>query len=461
MWRLCSAGALALAALIPGTVATGCTMYLYKHENQVGGHHLHADVRQAVGPVTGHPTHLDQATRGDVSSLKLSGPPGCTGRFYCTGSEGLCLTNTHFGGIEVAPYSFEWTIGTDGADIDVTLKFAQSNLPVVRVDNNKDTLLQDPLNARVDVSMPAPMPPPVPAPSPTDPSPGGLLQGGLDSWGECPVGFQITTLAPTLAPSKSPTQPPTASPTEHPTASPTGSPLNPVPPVSTTAFPQNFITSQFFNSSENSTGLCRCDTFGPDTQPFLDRDDSYCGNKQGLLSHWTGAVHFTCPHCVESGASINITCPNHWETCELLLNLYVCPGCSSSSGQSTTGNWPASLAGDGWAAAGQCTASFCSSEGQHPFVGFHKQIMGGDTEMIPETMTDPTMYFSILVKEGVVCESITDSTACEAAALCHYSTDTSSCVLDWCPGLGGPAASPGCGPCAPGTPSGTCQAPVA
>lgn len=277
---------------------------------------------------------------------------------------------------------------------------------------------------------------------------------------ECEVGFEITTLAPTLSPSKSPTTSPTTSPTESPTTSapePAG--------VSFTPPPGGIVQNGFeptWGAQNYGGGLCRCDIFGPETQPFLDLNDTYCGDGHaGLLSAWTGAYHFTCPHCVMGGTSINITCPNDYPTCEILVNLYVCPGCSSSGSMATTGLWPASLSADGWTAARRCTAGFCSDAGQHPFVGFHKRILGGDTEMLPETATDPTMYFSILVKRGVVCEDITDAGDCAAAHLCQWSTTNSNCYVDWCPTQGPAGSGTSCGTCAPGTPSGTCTAGVA
>lgn len=290
--------------------------------------------------------------------------------------------------------------------------------------------------------------------------------------GECPIPFAITTFAPTAAPSRSPTGHPTKSPssppTYHPTFSPTAGPVAPVTPPPfvpappTTARPhqvQNYGVVQPAWGEAGFNGLCRCDILGEETMPFLDRNDSYCGNKAGLLAAWGGAVHFTCPHCVSSGTSINITCPNDWETCEILVNLYVCPGCSSANGQTTHGNWPASLSTDGWTAASRCTASFCSDAGQHPFVGFQKSIRAGEVEMLPEVTSEPTMYFSILVKAGRVCDALNEMD-CGAETFCHWSSaNGGECVHEWCPQIPNNANTPAsCGPCAPGTPDGTCQA---
>jgi len=276
---------------------------------------------------------------------------------------------------------------------------------------------------------------------------------------ECPVDIHITAEAPTMAPSKSPT----SSPTYHPTTSPTTAEPTVRQAVTFTQAPVRVVQNSIpvaWGADSFGGGLCRCDIFGEETQPFLDRNDTYCGNKAGMLAAWEGAVHFTCPHCVTSGTSINITCPNRWETCELLLNLYVCPGCSSNGAQTTTGMWPSSLSTDGWVAAGRCTGDWCEehpSERRHPFVGFHKTILGSDTEMIPET-ADTTMYFSLLVKQGVVCSDITDMTQCEQApGFCHWSSTNSNCYQDWCPTLGAGNPPPSCAPCAPGTPDGTCH----
>jgi len=208
----------------------------------------------------------------------------------------------------------------------------------------------------------------------------------------------------------------------------------------------------------NSTveGPCRCEIFSNESTPFVDVDHSYCGI---IPQWWYGGVHFTCPHCMEMGSVINVTCPNQHEACDLMINLYACPGCSSSGGQAWHGGWPSSLGADGWTAAGRCSPSFCSSEGKHPFVGFHKQILGGDTEVLPEMETDPTMYFSIIVLEGRVCSSITNQTECVDSPVCQWEGTTSTCYMAWCPSIGtGPSvtSSSGCGPCAPGTPSGQC-----
>jgi len=149
------------------------------------------------------------------------------------------------------------------------------------------------------------------------------------------------------------------------------------------------------------------------------------------------------------------------------VNLYVCPGCTSSTGQAWHGNWPASLATDGWTSAGKCVPSFCSNEGQHKFVGFHKQINGGDTEVLPEMDTDPTMYFSIIVKEATPCGAITSETECDDALSCTWDSITTArrgeqltsfgCVPNWCPTTPGGGQNPGCGACAPGLPGGQCQ----
>jgi len=275
----------------------------------------------------------------------------------------------------------------------------------------------------------------------------------------CPVNILITTEAPTAAPSKSPTSAPTWHPTQSPT---TGTKPPTVMARESTGAPETGVRAGpvSWGVEDFGPGLCRCDVFGEATQPFLDRNDTYCGNKAGMLAAWEGATHFTCPSCVKAGTSINITCPNSWETCEILLNLYVCPGCSSNGAQTTTGMWPSSLSTDGWVAAGRCTGDWCEehpSENRHPFVGFHKQILGGDTEMIPET-SDTTMYFSLLVKEGKVCSDINDATQCKDAPFCHWNSALmgGNCYQDWCPSLGAGTPPATCAPCAPGAPEGTC-----
>lgn len=215
------------------------------------------------------------------------------------------------------------------------------------------------------------------------------------------------------------------------------------------------------NSGPVGGPVCSAEKFtSSNTKPFNDRNHSYCGQ---IPEAWNGAWHFSCPHCVTCPTSVNITCPNDWEACELLVNLYICPGCSSSNTTELHGLWPSSLPEGGWRAARNCSSSFCSDLGRHPFISFHKQILGGEMEMLPETATNPTMYFSFIVMEGRACDAITNETACREAAFCGWSAgggidNTDVCISDWCPttptnGTGGG----NCGPCAPGTPAGDCE----
>jgi hypothetical protein len=212
--------------------------------------------------------------------------------------------------------------------------------------------------------------------------------------------------------------------------------------------------TEFTASPSAAPAQCFCEVFGNETtKPFTDKNHTYCGH---IPKSWEGAYHFSCPHCMEQGTSFNITCPNNWETCELLVNLYVCPGCSSSGAQVVNGLWPSSLAADGWTAAAACTSSFCTQNGRHQFTGFHKQIQASETEELPKLETDPTMYFSIIVMEGHVCGNLNDATQCANSPMCSWTG--SACITDWCPKTAPGGRNPGCGACAPGAPEGDCSA---
>jgi hypothetical protein len=267
----------------------------------------------------------------------------------------------------------------------------------------------------------------------------------------CPVGLQVI---------------------EDPSCNPTGVPLANPPQVTNppkklqsgfNGGPPAFTPPPFVPGGRKAGALtlgvtteCQAERFGANTKPFNDRTHPYCGVVPPV---WTDAWHFTCPHCIDCPTTFKFTCPIEWETCELLVNLYVCPGCSSSgASQAVHGLWPSSLPADGWTAAAACSSSFCTENGKHSFVGFHKQIRGSETEELPQTATDSTMYFSFIVMEGHVCENINDATECADSPMCSWTG--SACITDWCqrtaPGGGNPGS--GCGACAPGTPEGNCTA---
>ena len=128
----------------PGVGDKPCTFYTYSVESYTGS------LDEIAAPVEGASTQQRSPTKGDISSLKLSGAPGCTATFYCHQN---CMSNTHFGGgFEVQPYKFIFTIGPDRQDVKKVLKY---DLKVKTLDF-KAQVLQDVVNARVSVSVTPP-----------------------------------------------------------------------------------------------------------------------------------------------------------------------------------------------------------------------------------------------------------------------------------------------------------------
>jgi hypothetical protein len=106
---------------------------------------------QISAPAYGVKAQQSSATRGEISSLMLSGAPGCQAIFYCDEN---CMSNTHFGGgFQVRPYKFVFNIGPDGQEV----KRALSDLKVTQFENGNDQHLQGVVNARVSVSMVQPL----------------------------------------------------------------------------------------------------------------------------------------------------------------------------------------------------------------------------------------------------------------------------------------------------------------
>eukprot|EP01062_Namystynia_karyoxenos_P065908 TRINITY_DN59962_c0_g1_i1.p1 TRINITY_DN59962_c0_g1~~TRINITY_DN59962_c0_g1_i1.p1 ORF type:complete len:1302 (+),score=343.33 TRINITY_DN59962_c0_g1_i1:104-4009(+) len=174
---------------------------------------------------------------------------------------------------------------------------------------------------------------------------------------------------------------------------------------------------------------CQCEVFQNVSNPWIDGPRlAYCDTKP---AQWSRALHYTCHHCQASGLEHIVTCPRAWKTCEILLLHYHCPGCSSK----VNGNFPASMIGEDWTSS-SCAPSFCDTDANgtaqgepYPMVSYHKQIPGGNREVLPETATDPTMYYAVLVMEGVVCGEQTTAAGC-AKGLCKW--EGSVCRQSWC-----------------------------
>eukprot|EP01065_Artemidia_motanka_P016930 TRINITY_DN204_c0_g2_i9.p1 TRINITY_DN204_c0_g2~~TRINITY_DN204_c0_g2_i9.p1 ORF type:complete len:1298 (+),score=350.56 TRINITY_DN204_c0_g2_i9:79-3972(+) len=189
----------------------------------------------------------------------------------------------------------------------------------------------------------------------------------------------------------------------------------PVAPRGPTAAPE-FCPVRFTTSSPQAFD-CECEKFVcsdgvPVTKPFSGSAYEYCGVCDKRLD---GALHFTCPHCAAQGTQINITCPAHWEACDMFVYTYRQLGCSEGS----NGAWPENLApGDGWQAS-SCAPKFCGGNTcqggrmMHSTVSFHKQILGDETEEFPETLTEPSMYTTFVVKQGKVCGNALSRDDCE------------------------------------------------
>eukprot|EP01062_Namystynia_karyoxenos_P005751 TRINITY_DN1198_c0_g1_i1.p1 TRINITY_DN1198_c0_g1~~TRINITY_DN1198_c0_g1_i1.p1 ORF type:complete len:644 (+),score=182.40 TRINITY_DN1198_c0_g1_i1:108-2039(+) len=225
---------------------------------------------------------------------------------------------------------------------------------------------------------------------------------------------------------------------------------------------------------------CQCSRFDSNTRPWSNRPFAYCGGDYPGSQHWQGAQHYSCPHCAENGLQMNVTCPNNWAACDILLLVYHCPGCSSA----VNGNWPSTLEAEDWQPS-SCAPHFCSISSllaannetgdavlgtAHPMVAFHKQVRGGHEERIPEGSTEPTMYYALLVQEAIYCADQGESSC---SGLCQWSGG--ECQPGYCAGrraggtsggaTGGGATSGGVGQqprcqqhCAPGAPTGDCNA---
>eukprot|EP01062_Namystynia_karyoxenos_P004655 TRINITY_DN11659_c0_g1_i1.p2 TRINITY_DN11659_c0_g1~~TRINITY_DN11659_c0_g1_i1.p2 ORF type:complete len:349 (+),score=90.44 TRINITY_DN11659_c0_g1_i1:88-1047(+) len=199
---------------------------------------------------------------------------------------------------------------------------------------------------------------------------------------------------------------------------------------------------ELLSSSERPL-QCSCETFGPHTRPYSDRGHKYCG---AVPEEWAGAAHFSCPHCFDQGVQMSVTCPNSWDACEVFVITYHCPGCSGPA----NGGWVQNLPGEGWRPS-SCSPGFCEEqapERRHPTVSLYKRLEGGQAAELPESATQPSMYFSLVVQRGRKCEEITSQDQC-SGGLCKWADGV--CGTSWCPPKtdSAPHAAPSCRPCAP------------
>eukprot|EP01065_Artemidia_motanka_P040847 TRINITY_DN5201_c0_g1_i2.p1 TRINITY_DN5201_c0_g1~~TRINITY_DN5201_c0_g1_i2.p1 ORF type:complete len:1185 (+),score=306.38 TRINITY_DN5201_c0_g1_i2:227-3556(+) len=283
-------------------------------------------------------------------------------------------------------------------------------------------------------------PPPSASPSPRPPTPQPSA---------APSASPRTRTVPPESPP--PSAPPSASPRSGtvppPSAAP--SPATPAPtarcPVKVSVVPALPIT---------------CSTFDDDTPAFSTRNHTYCSKVPPAFS---GGHHFAFPHCFDSGVQVTVTCPNDWAACDLFALVYHCAGCSANSTHSVNGGWATNLPLFDWVPS-SCAPRFCTADAgqpvvQHPMVSFYKQASGGDRVTLPDSATQPSMYFSLVVKEGRVCAEA--ELEAECTGLCAWNATLSECRPQWCPRQAPKQVPPTqqqcASECAHGAPHGDCD----
>lgn len=115
-----------------------CTLSLYDQECKSECNE--GRLRQTVVSTTLDEPVFESTSRGEISGLRLSGPPGCSFTFSC---EHDCFSNTHSDGsaFEVKPYSFTFTIGEDEGGIVKTPMFISgADMPVFKLDGTEASL---------------------------------------------------------------------------------------------------------------------------------------------------------------------------------------------------------------------------------------------------------------------------------------------------------------------------------
>lgn len=159
-------------------------------------------------------------------------------------------------------------------------------------------------------------------------------------------------------------------------------------------------------------------------------------------------------------------CPNNWEVCDVFISVYK-P--KQACNLDTAGGLPANLGeDDGWAAGG-CGPGFCLNSSatcgtdtkiHWDMTMFHKQWAGGDEITIPALTSDPTMYFTMFIKEGISCNGDNSQSECNQAGMCEW--DGESCKLArLCPAPVPRPPLPSPEPCCdlpPGVEAGSCTA---
>eukprot|EP01065_Artemidia_motanka_P020951 TRINITY_DN24_c0_g1_i1.p1 TRINITY_DN24_c0_g1~~TRINITY_DN24_c0_g1_i1.p1 ORF type:complete len:1333 (+),score=408.90 TRINITY_DN24_c0_g1_i1:378-4001(+) len=273
-------------------------------------------------------------------------------------------------------------------------------------------------------------------------------------WDECqknPLCPKGPTAAPTPIGTSPPapsiiTLPPNTLQTGFNTSEPTVSPVAPATPTKAPTASPDLCPVKFSTSSPQAPFECECEKFEcpdsiPMTKPFKNSQYQYCDRCDPRMD---GAFHFTCPHCAPGELQINITCPNHYEACDLFVWTYNEPGCSKNDTHSVNGGWVDSLPGE-WTAS-SCLPKFCGNSScdepkQFPTVAFHKQILPGETEELPETATNPTMFSAFVVNQGKVCGNHGTQSECEdGIGLCSWINN--ECRLFLCPAPPPPAIPP-------------------
>eukprot|EP01065_Artemidia_motanka_P020952 TRINITY_DN24_c0_g1_i2.p1 TRINITY_DN24_c0_g1~~TRINITY_DN24_c0_g1_i2.p1 ORF type:complete len:1287 (+),score=393.58 TRINITY_DN24_c0_g1_i2:378-3863(+) len=235
-------------------------------------------------------------------------------------------------------------------------------------------------------------------------------------------------------------KPPTVAPTPYRLTLPPSPGLQQgFPSASPTASPNACPVT--LTSSSTAPFECECGKFKcEESQPWLNSDYNFCGK---CPPEFDNAVYFKCPRCTGSDTQINITCPQNYETCEIFVLVHHEPRCNRDSNGGWTGNLDPA---DGWipssCAPAFCGNNTCQTNDTFRMLSLRKQILGGDVEELPGTMTDPTYYFTVLVVEGKVCGAATTPETCEdGIGLCKWK-GAAGCVSEYCPGVVPPPGIP-------------------
>eukprot|EP01065_Artemidia_motanka_P016922 TRINITY_DN204_c0_g2_i1.p1 TRINITY_DN204_c0_g2~~TRINITY_DN204_c0_g2_i1.p1 ORF type:complete len:1244 (+),score=415.59 TRINITY_DN204_c0_g2_i1:43-3774(+) len=248
---------------------------------------------------------------------------------------------------------------------------------------------------------------------------------------------------------------PTAAPTPNTLTQPPSPPLNnPNPTGSPTASP-SYACPTLDSSTDDQAVQCFSENFDHDTQPWRNRNYTYCGRTP--KEFFTDSCHYECTHCVdEPGLQINITCPAEWHTCEMFLLVYHERTCTTNGTSLTNGGWLTNAPGEGWV-ENRCGPEFCTNRCAHNMINLYKQVPGGEVGEVPKTTSVPTMYFTLIVKRGYECTGLLSQGTCDGVGLCKW--NGTFCNSEWCPAKVGPPGVREREPCcAPGTPEGNCSA---